>query len=356
MKNILFLMSITVLGLSVNLQAQAILDSNGNLIDKNVDGTSLKSSPGSAKTTSSPPIIINTIQSPTSYVSDIAFDGENLWVEGYSEFVLFKISPVDGAVLKTIYTNITRPYGLEFANGNLWVADADNHLIQQVDTSNGNVISTFPTPCVSGYPQGLAWDGQNLWNNDAMATSGNPNDSTYKITTTGQLLEAHHAFGTYVTGLAWDGQYLWSSDNPNQHIYKINTSSFTVIDTVDAPGGQFPNGLAFDGQYLWVSNNDTDSIYQIDISNTNTGISQDALTNKLGFSIYPNPATDEITIELSGSKAGSTYSIFDQTGKKILNGKLNDESTIVDIKNLTEGIYLFQVGEKQMQSFKVIKK
>lgn len=347
-------------GMSFKTIAQITLDANGNFNNNNTNIFAEKALFESAKTASNSPIIIHRIPSPSSITTDIAFDGVDLWVGGYANYLLYKISTVDGSVLKTIPTNILKPYGLEFFNGFLWVADADNKLIQQVDTANGNIISSFFTPSasISSYPTGLAWDGQYLWNNDPMETSPNSNDSVYQITTNGQIIQSHHAYGTYVSGLAFDGQYLWSSNNPSLEIYKIDLLSFTVVDTINAPNS-FPNGLAFDGQYLWVACNSiggSDSIYQIDISNTIVGLSENILTKPLKFLIYPNPSTSEITLELFNIIVGSTYSITDQTGRQIMTGKTNDKTTIIDINQLAEGIYLLQVGEREKQSFKVIKK
>jgi DNA-binding beta-propeller fold protein YncE len=288
--------------------------------------------------------IINAFPSPTASPGDLAFDGTYLWVEGYLDSVLYKISPQTGAVIGTIPTNITRPYGLEFANGFLWVVDTDNKLIQQVDPANGNVIAMFPTPCTSAssYPGGLAWDGQSFWNNDLMSTNPNPFDSLYQITASGQLIQQHLAYGTTATGLAWDGQYLWSSDNLSQEIYKINTNTFAVLDTIPAPGGMFPNGLASDGASLWVANNDHDSIYQIALSKASSvpAVAQSGPQ----FDLYPNPATDNFQIQTGDESIGSEYVIIDQHGRVVLTGKLENTTTVVNTEELSAGVYSCRIG------------
>lgn len=301
------------------------------------------------------PVILKVLKSPTSTVLDIAFDGTNLWVEGGGNFVLYKVSPVNGTVLKTIPTNIIKPYGLEFINGSLFVVDNDNNIIQKVDTSNGSIISTFPTPAVSpsSYPSGLAWDGQYLWHNDAMSSTWNLNDSTFQISTSGQIIQAHHGFGEFVTGLAWDGQYLWSSDNKRLELYKIDVNTFSVLDTINAPGGLYPNGLAFDGQHLWVSNNDRDSLYQISIS-TVTELTDLSMDNNAGLSLYPNPTIDEISIKINAENLGSTYMIADQLGRVLLKGKFEKETTTFNIENFARGIYYCEIGKKK-KPLKIIK-
>ena len=73
------------------------------------------------------------------------------------------------------------------------------------------------------------------------------------------------------------------------------------------------------------------------------------------FTIYPNPASNTITIKSATSIPGSSYSITDQTGKMMLKGKLMDETTTIDITSLNNGIYFVKIGDKGQHTFKVIK-
>ena len=52
--------------------------------------------------------------------------------------------------------------------------------------------------------------------------------------------------------------------------------------------------------------------------------------------IYPNPANDRIAIQ--DEKEFDSFVIYDVSGRKILNGTLNQDKTII-IKNLTNGLY-----------------
>jgi len=79
-------------------------------------------------------------------------------------------------------------------------------------------------------------------------------------------------------------------------------------------------------------------------------------TFQTNISVYPNPATDLITVKASNNILGLTFIIADQTGRQVMTGKLNDETTSVNISELATGIYLFQVGELSKQTFKVVKK
>ncbi|NRA11331.1 MAG: hypothetical protein HRT57_05175, partial [Crocinitomicaceae bacterium] len=289
---------------------QEVLDYSGT-VQNSVDIIKLKNSHHNAKKSRNAAIIINVIPSPnqSTNIQDIAFDGTYLWVEGVDEYFIHQISPVDGSIVKSIPTSVQKPYGLTFDGACLWLADNQNKIIQRIDTANGNVLQSFPTPVLpnNSYPGGLAWDGQNLWHNDMLLSA---NDSTYKLNATGQVIQSYQGFGTYSQGLTWDGQYLWSTDNPSREIYKIDVATFSVMDTINAPGGQYPNGLAFDGQYLWVANNDADSIYQIDVGLMPTGnFNLKPTQNK--FTIYPNPTSGNFSVDLGETYNAVTISITD---------------------------------------------
>jgi hypothetical protein len=73
------------------------------------------------------------------------------------------------------------------------------------------------------------------------------------------------------------------------------------------------------------------------------------------YTIYPNPASNLITIKSKNSSAGSSFSITDQTGKMVLSGKLLEETTPVDITILNNGIYFLKIGDRSQPAFKVIK-
>ncbi len=74
------------------------------------------------------------------------------------------------------------------------------------------------------------------------------------------------------------------------------------------------------------------------------------------FSIYPNPSNNLITIKASNNLTGSKYFITDQQGRQVFDGKLVGEATLVDVSQLSPGIYLIQIIGNRRQSFKVIKK
>ena len=302
--------------------------------------------------------IVNTIPAPTPDTRDLAFDGEYLWTGASTSYLLFKLSPVDGTILKTIPTTIFKPYGLTFDGNYLWIAGNQNHIIQQIDTADGTVIKTFSTPAdpLASYPYGLAWDGSNLWHNDTKGPSVNtPGDSTFYIDTDGNILAAYDAFGGYPTGLAFDGEFLWSSDNEFSVIHKIKVPDFTIIETINAPGGSYPNGLTWDGQYLWVGNNDSDSLYQLDVGGGTPVESEEEMPIEFSlYQNYPNPFNPSTKIKYAiGSMQYATLKVYDVLGNEVATlvheelpaGEYEVEFSVGQnsILSLSSGIYFYQL-------------
>ena len=249
--------------------AQQLVDQSGN---PSLNGIQLSQNAQSFRAGNCDnPCILKQFNAPTTAPTELAWDGKNLWLCGYSAMSIYKISPLNGAVLKTIPTTVFRPGGLTFDGTHLWVADTDNKLIHRIDTANGNIVATFPTPAASNatYPNGLAWDGFNVYHNDPKGTNGNSSnvDSTFYINDSGTFLKGWLAYGDYPSGLAWDGLHLWSSDNIADVFHEIDISTFFSLRTICVPQGTYPNGLTFDGTYLWYAENQYDKIYQIDPNN-----------------------------------------------------------------------------------------
>jgi len=74
------------------------------------------------------------------------------------------------------------------------------------------------------------------------------------------------------------------------------------------------------------------------------------------FEFYPNPTTNQIHLKVANKLLGSIYTIYDFIGKTVLTGKILSEHSVVELANLSRGIYLLNVGENlQTTTFKVIK-
>jgi hypothetical protein len=85
-----------------------------------------------------------------------------------------------------------------------------------------------------------------------------------------------------------------------------------------------------------------------------TGIKTNGMGDK-GISVYPNPASYELTIECRNGAAKS-YEIYDLTGRAVIRGSSEKDQTLVDISSLARGLYYVKVSSiNGSEMFKIVK-
>jgi len=159
-------------------------------------------------------------------------------------------------------------------------------------------------------------------------------------------------------------------------IFTITTTSNSILQWQTNLGVGFQN-LSNISQYSGV-NTATLTVSNLSISNDNqifrciagTGLCSDTsdvatlflspvsveeLRLLQNITIYPNPATSQVTIIADAKLSGTVFTVYNYIGKSVIEGKINAENTVIDLENLSEGIYLINIGENIKQTFKVIK-
>lgn len=84
----------------------------------------------------------------------------------------------------------------------------------------------------------------------------------------------------------------------------------------------------------------------------------DELTqDKTGFAVYPNPSSEDFTIVISTLQASSTLSVYDVSGKLILQQAIYSPTTSIRGDAFAKGMYIFKVsGEDNTSSVKKVVK
>jgi hypothetical protein len=78
---------------------------------------------------------------------------------------------------------------------------------------------------------------------------------------------------------------------------------------------------------------------------------------QLKFSLYPNPATDKITVEIAEDQAPSQLSMMNLNGGDVLTCSLIKPKTQIDISNLPSGVYCVRLtNDRTVGIGKFIKK
>lgn len=304
--------------------------------------------------------IERSFKSPISLPSGIAFDGQYLWVCGYNEYFMYKISTIDGSVISKVPVNIQKPYGITYDNGIIYMIDNTTKNIFAFDPTTGSCLDTIIVNQNLIYPTGLyKLNNEFIFNDTKGPQPSALGDSTYFYTNVTSNILGNPTFGTYSTGITYDGQYLWINDNPTQTTMKIDPISWTLQNTYKIPGGMYPNGIAWDGQYFWEINNASDSIYMFNPESV-TSISNN-ITNT-NVNIYPNPISSNESFNiLSQNFIPQTISIYDVNGKVVANKNNFNNSTLVTLNanelNLSSGVYTINViGKIENETLKFIVK
>ena len=226
----------------------------------------------------------------------------------------------DGSLAKN--AKLANPTGLALDNkGNLFIADSGNERIRKVDLSTG-IITTIAGTGETGY----TGDGSLAKN----ARLANP------------------------LGLAIDKKGdLFVVDRGNNRVRKINMMSGVITTIVGTGEAGFsgdgslaknaqlanPTGLAFNKEGdLFVVDRGNNRIRKI------SGLSSSNETKNIeladSVSIYPNPSTDKITIELKNNVELKKALLYDTSGKQVKAMMLNNS---LNVSKLPRGIYVLKL-------------
>ena len=87
----------------------------------------------------------------------------------------------------------------------------------------------------------------------------------------------------------------------------------------------------------------------IDSSEINNHINQD------GFMVYPNPTSDLLSIQGRNSILGLTFQISDATGRVVYTSTIVEPITVLNIEDLSQGMYTIQFTERHDKVYKILK-
>jgi len=110
--------------------------------------------------------------------------------------------------------------------------------------------------------------------------------------------------------------------------------SLTIIHDA-VVGASVGNKILIAGGENFPASTFTDFVEILDMANV--GINESANQNTIA--VYPNPATDKITIESNGNQTGATLCIYSLNGQILFQSQITEQHTEVDISQFSKGIY-----------------
>jgi hypothetical protein len=254
------------------------------------------------------------------------------------------VSTYDGNSIK-IYLNgilkATQPFNLSLncPNNDLIFAEWDNPTTPSVTNRNIDDIGIWNRALTQQ-------EITDLYNGCQLSVSTQPINQSVNISNNAQFTTASS------DPLA---TYQWQTDLGVgfQNLNNVGQYSGTANDTITIANTTLSNNnQPFRCIISSGSCTDTSNVAVLTVNN-NVGINEFTQDNL--FSVYPNPAKHVINVKAEAKLLGSIYTVYDNKGKVVLSGKIIAENTVIELGNLSGGIYLFSVGENMKQTFKVIK-
>jgi len=185
-----------------------------------------------------------------------------------------------------------------------------------------------------------------LYNGCQLSVNTQPTNQTININNNAQFV---------VSSTDPSATYQWQTDLGvgYQNLNSVGQYNGTTNDTLTVANVTIGNNnQPFRCIVSSGSCSDTSNVVVLTVNN-NVGINENSRDDL--FSIFPNPAQSVINVKADATLLESLYNVYDNTGKVVLSGKINSENTVIELGNLSGGIYLFTVGENMKQTFKVIK-
>jgi len=172
---------------------------------------------------------------------------------------------------------------------------------------------------------GESWKRQYLGYDDVLYSVYFPDpDTGYAVGTNGEILKSTDCGTTWKKQVSGTKKYLRSVYFTDANTGYAVGEKGIILKTTD--GGGYPSGLNE------LSGNLTD------------------------LKIYPNPAQDKFTIDLSELQGDAFLLVNDVNGQMVLEQKITEPISAIDVSALPDGIYFVKVvGEKGVQTGKLVK-
>ena len=217
-------------------------------------------------------------------------------------------------------------------NGDLYIADGNNHVIRKIDT-NG-IISTI----VGNGIQGYSGDGElaiNAQINYPRIVIFDNYDNFYFSESSSHVIRKVDNTGV-ITTVAGNGTSGYSGDGGIATNAELKAPFGMILDSKDAGGN------------LIFCDNNNNVIRKIDNLIIDNTLNIDKLTNVNDLKIFPNPSRNYIYI--SGLPKRKNYYIYNTLGSEIKKGAISKGENI-DINNFTDGLYFLKLDKGSLIKF-----
>jgi hypothetical protein len=179
----------------------------------------------------------------------------SLWAANHGTPRLYEVDAATGDTLHSIPAPSQWPCGICSDGENLWVSDyLGGTKIFEVDAADGTILSSFPVE-YTAEASGLAWDGEYFYHPSWYAEGRGGDGLIHKYASDGGEVATFPCPGGSVEpeGIAYDGQDLWVVVSGVDTLYVMSSEDGSVLRTVPFDGS--PRDIAVFGEHVWLLTN-----------------------------------------------------------------------------------------------------
>ncbi len=185
-----------------------------------------------------------------------------------------------------------------------------------------------------------------LYNGCTLSVNAQPTNQTTNINNNAKFIVGSSNSGTTYQWQTNLGLGYQNISNAGQ--YSGSNNDTLIISNVTMNN----NNQAFRCIISSGSCSDTSDVATLTVNN-NVGLQEFSDDNLI--TVFPNPAKSIINLKVNSKFIDSKYEIYDNSGKKVLDGKIISETTTIKLGNLSGGIYMLSIDNNIKQQFKIIK-
>lgn len=229
-------------------------------------------------------------------------------------------------------------FSFDAISGQLWIADVGQNQVEEINL----VSSTLP---------GLNYGWRCYEGNQVYTTCTNPgatytfpfaqytHSSTGGCSITGGYMYAGSTYANFVN------KYFFADYCLNRlGMLDKNTGAISYSSIFNGNNNFTTFGQDINGE-LYVASQSNGKLYKIIDSSLST-----ASNLKKQFSLYPNPATSQITVDIANASVPVTMTVYDLSGKMLQSIVLTSSVQNVDLAQLAKGMYLVKTTDADRNS------
>jgi ABC-type transport system substrate-binding protein/class 3 adenylate cyclase/streptogramin lyase len=184
--------------------------------------------------------------------SAVAVGSGSVWVTDAVNGVVREIDPSSVSVIDSIPVG-TNPDGVVVGGGGVWVANGDDRTVSWISPSAGRVVKTIR---VGNGPAGITYGEDAVWvvnQADGTVQRVDPRSGTAGLPIPVAPTPA---------GVAVGGGSVWVADQSSGTVVRLDGRTSEITSRV--PVGNGPTGLTFGGGYLWIANAPDGTVTRLD--------------------------------------------------------------------------------------------